>query len=250
VFDPNGNFKAPGNTGTLNLAAGDTVGLTCAACHSISDNSVLGPTPALKITGSIGKEIDGPANHAIEVGAILAVANRSLAYYPMLQQQFKTLGNATIGRGNGPGLLTTATLLPTEAQVDAYLTGTDKNGRRYYPVGQFDALPDGIGNPTHIPALFRPDLSAPWGAAGDFDLLDDFNNFVYTVSLDPTSILTPGGREFLHIIAGPWETKLRATIRKSCKVWACSPPAPPQRPMLRPRIIFPPGLLVLRLDAA
>jgi uncharacterized protein (TIGR03437 family) len=203
VFDPQGNRKPLGNTGTLNLAAGDKVGLTCAVCHSITDGSVLPPTAAFKTTGSVGKELDGPTNHGIDVGAILATAQRTLAYYPMLQLQFKALKNATIGRGNFPGLLTTPTTLPTEGQADAYLTGTDANGQRYYPVGQFDAFPDGIGAPTHIQPFFRTDLSAPWGMDGGVDKLDDFNNTVYTVSLDPTSILTPGGRELLHVLAGP-----------------------------------------------
>src|SRR5258708_5370868 len=60
VFDSTGTMKPIGNTGTLNLAAGDKVGLTCAVCHGITDNSVLAPNAALKTTGSVGKEIDGP----------------------------------------------------------------------------------------------------------------------------------------------------------------------------------------------
>jgi uncharacterized protein (TIGR03437 family) len=203
VFDPKGNLKPLGNTGTLDLAAGDKVGLSCASCHAITDNSVLAPNAALKTRGSVGKELDGPTNHGLDVGAILATAQRTLAYYPMLQLQFKALNNATIGRGNFPGLLTTPTTLPTEAQADAYLTGTNSDGQRYYPVGQFDAFPDGIGAPTHIQHFFRADLAAPWGVDGGVDKLDDFNNAVYTISLDPTSILTPGGREFLHVFAGP-----------------------------------------------
>src|SRR6202035_5421525 len=59
AFDPQGNPKPQGNTGTLNLAAGDKVGLTCALCHAITDNSVLAPTPSLKVAGSVGKEVDG-----------------------------------------------------------------------------------------------------------------------------------------------------------------------------------------------
>ncbi len=203
VFDPQGNMKPLGNNGTLNLAAGDKVGLTCAVCHSITDSSIVPANPKLKTTGTVGKELDGPTNHGIDVGAIFAVAQRSLAYYPMYQLQFKALKNATIGRGAFPGLLTTPTALPTEAQADAYLTSKNTDGSRYYPVGQFDAFPDGIGAPTHIQPFFRTDLSAPWGIDGGVDKLDDFNNTVYTVSLDPTSMLTPGGREFLHVIAGP-----------------------------------------------
>jgi hypothetical protein len=163
VFDSSGTMKPIGNTGTLNLAAGDKVGLTCAVCHGITDNSVLGPNATLKTTGSVGKEIDGPANHGVDVGAIFATAARPLAYYPMLQLQFKVLNNATIGRGDFPGLLTTPTSIPTEAQAVAYLTGKSANGQRYYPVGQFDAFPDGIGAPTHNTPVFRTDLSAPWG---------------------------------------------------------------------------------------
>jgi uncharacterized protein (TIGR03437 family) len=203
VFDPQGNVKPLANNGTLNLAGGDKIGLTCAVCHSITDSSIVPANPKLKTTGTVGKELDGPTNHGIDAGSIFAVAQRSLAYYPMYQLQFKALKNATIGRGNFPGLLTTPTTLPTEAQVDAYLTGTNTDGSRYYPVGQFDAFPDGIGAPTHIQPFFRTDLSAPWGIDGGVDKLDDFNNSVYTVSLDPTSMLTPGGREFLHVIAGP-----------------------------------------------
>ena len=156
AFDPQGNVKAPGNTGTLNIAGGDRVGLTCALCHAITDNSVLPATAAFKTTGSVGKQVDGPANHGIDVGNILAVAARPLAYYPMYQLQYKALNNATIGRGNFAGLLTTASgTIPTNAQVVQYLTGTDPTtGQRYYPVGQFDAFPDGIGNPVHIPAFF------------------------------------------------------------------------------------------------
>jgi uncharacterized protein (TIGR03437 family) len=203
VFDSTGTLKPAGNSGSLNLAAGDKVGVTCALCHAITDNSVLGPTAALKITGSVGHEVDGPANHGIDVGSILATAQRPLAYYPMLQLQFKALANATVGRGNFPGLLTTASAIPTNAQVVQYLTGTDANGNRFYPVGQFDAVPDGIGNPTHIPPFFRTDLSAPWGTDGGANILDNFNNTVFTVDLDPTSLLTPGGRELLHVLAGP-----------------------------------------------
>jgi uncharacterized protein (TIGR03437 family) len=203
VFDPQGNRKPLGGVGFLNIAGGDKVGLTCAVCHGITDNSVLPPLAALGTRGSVGHELDGPANHGLDVGTIIAAGQRSLAYYPMLQLQFKALKNATIGRGDFPGLLTTPTTLPTEAQADAYLTGTSANGQRYYPVGQFDAFPDGIGNPTHIMPFFRADLSAPWGMDGGDDKLDDFNNTVYTVSLDPTSLLTGGGRKLLNVLAGP-----------------------------------------------
>jgi hypothetical protein len=214
VFDASNNRKALGNSGTLNLAAGDRIGVTCSLCHSITDNSILAPNAAHKTTGSVGKILDGPTNHAVDLGAILAVAKRTLAYYPMVQLQFKALNNATVGRGDFPGLLTTATQLPTEAQADAYLTGSGSNGQRYYPVGQFDALPDGIGAPTHTQSFFRTDLSAPWGWEGGADKLDDFNNTVYTVSLDPTSVLTPSGQTVLRILAGPVGDEIAPTMSR------------------------------------
>lgn len=219
VFGPDGKRKALGNTGTLNLGAGDKVGLTCAACHAVTDKSVLPPMAALNTTGSIGKEIDGPTPHGLDVGKILSLPLNSLAYYPMFQLQFEALNSATIGRGTFPGLKTTAAVVPTEAEADLYLTGTNPDGTRYYPVGQFDAFPDGIGNTLHIAPFFRTDLSAPWGIDGAIAQLQDFNNTVFTVSLDPTSILTPGGRQFLTTQAGPvgdeiaedYERVLRAT---------------------------------------
>lgn len=75
-FDPND---------ALDIAAGDKVGLTCAACHAMTDNSVLPPNPGLGTRGSIGVQVDGPSAHGLDVGAILATAKNSLAYFPMLQ---------------------------------------------------------------------------------------------------------------------------------------------------------------------
>ena len=219
AFGPDGKRKALGNSGTLNIPGGDKVGLTCAACHAVTDKSVLPPMPALNTTGSIGKEIDGPTAHGLDVGKVLSLPLNTLAYYPMLEVQFESLNGATIGRGTFPGLKTTSTNLPTEAEADTYLTGVNQNGSRFYPVGQFDAFPDGIGNPLHIAPFFRTDLSAPWGIDGAIEKLEDFNNTVFTVSLDPTSLLTPNGRKFLHTVAGPagdeladdYERVLRAT---------------------------------------
>ncbi len=201
TFDPAGVRKPTANSGSLDLGAGDKVGVSCALCHAITDDSILPASPALMTRGSVGRQVDGPTPHGLDVGQILAAANRTLAYYPMLQLQFDTLNNATIGRGFA-GLSTNGTTTPTEADADAYLTGTDAQGNRFYPVGQFDAFPDGIGNPLHIAPLFRTDLSAPWGIDGGVAMLQDFNNTVFTVSLDPTTLLTTGGRAFLNAIAG------------------------------------------------
>jgi hypothetical protein len=54
-------------------------------------------------------------NHGIDVGAIFAAAQRSLAYYPMPQLQFKALNSATVGGDFPPAEAPTS--LPTEAQA-------------------------------------------------------------------------------------------------------------------------------------
>lgn len=177
VRDSNGD-------GRLDVANGDKLGLSCALCHAITDSSVV----KLPGGGSIGKQIDGPTPHELRVGTILALAANSRAFYPMLQLSFDTLGGATIGRAPR-GITETS----SEAEVDAYLADAAS-----YPVGQFDAFPDGVGNTLRIAPFFRTDLSAPWGIDGGVSLLDDFNNTVFTVSLDPTSLVTAGGRAFLR----------------------------------------------------
>lgn len=202
AFGPNGVRKPTANTGTLDLAGGDKVGVSCAVCHATTDNSTLGPIPALGIRGSIGHEEDGRTAHGLDVGAMFAIAKRSLAYYPFLQVRYDVLNGATAGRGNFPGLSTNAAGIPTEAQADMYLTGSGSAGR-FYPIGQFDDTGDGNGNPLHISPLFRTDLAAPWGTDGGIEMAHNFANNVYTVALDPTSLLTPSGRQFLNTIAGP-----------------------------------------------
>lgn len=221
AFDENGERKPLGSDpgfdpdDVLDIAGGDKVGLTCAACHAVTDNSVLPPNPDLGTQGSIGAQIDGPTPHGLDVGAILAAADNTLAYFPMLQLQFDALDGATIGRGDFPGLSvkdgTPINVGALEAQADTYLTGTASaraGGERFYPVGQFDAFPEGVGNPLHIAAFFRTDLSAPWGIDGAIALLDDFNNTVFTVSLDPTSIAAPGGQAFVEAQAGAVGTEI------------------------------------------
>src|SRR6188768_3972636 len=60
--------------------AGESVGVTCALCHSITDGSVY----AHQKGGSIGKRVDGPTNHHLNLGASIALAENSRAIYPML----------------------------------------------------------------------------------------------------------------------------------------------------------------------
>jgi hypothetical protein len=174
--------------GTIDVTAGDKAGVTCALCHGITDKSVFD----LPTGGSIGKRVDGPAVHTLNVGAALALAANSRAFYPMLQ--LKGADGKTIGRN--PAFLG-LTKDSTEAEVDAYL-----NDPLSYPVGMFDDTVDGNGNPMHNTPMFRADLAAPWGSAGEFSKLDQFANTVYTVLLDPTNLTTTAGKAFLHLVGG------------------------------------------------
>ena len=166
--------------------AGESVGVTCALCHSITDGSVF----ALPKGGTIGKRVDGPTNHFLNVGASLALGLGSRAIYPTLALALVANKGGSVSRGGpGVGLISAA---GTEAEVDAYLTNP-----ALYPVGMFDDAPDGNGAPMHITPFFRADLAAPWGSEGSIGMLQNFGNLVYTALLDPTDLTTVGGRKFL-----------------------------------------------------
>lgn len=180
--------KDTNKDGKLDIGTGDKVGLTCALCHSIADGSVF----SLPGGGAIGARVDGPAAHTLDVGGAIALGANSRAYFPLLQ--LKGPDGSTIGRGAHPGL----TKDSSEEDVDAYLTD-----KALYPVGMFDDTFDGVGNSMHNTPFFRTDLAAPWGTAGEFKLLDQFSNTVYTALLDPTNLLQPGGRAFVKKAAGP-----------------------------------------------
>ncbi len=167
---------------------GTKVGTTCALCHTITDGSVL----TLAGGGAVGRRLDGRAPHTLNFGAIVAAANNSRAYYPVLQLALTANGGNTLGRS--PAGLTENS---TEAEVDAYLLNP-----AFYPIGMFDDTPDGNGDPMHNAALFRTDLAAPWGTEGAIQFLDNFSNLVYTALLDPTNLTTPGGRAFLRKLGG------------------------------------------------
>lgn len=177
--------KDSNGDGRIDIASGDKVGVSCALCHTITDKSVH----QLPGAGSIGRRIDGPAALTLNMGKLLATAANSRALYPNLQL---TLGGKTIGlapRGLTPN--------STEAEVDAYLSNP-----KFYPVGTFDETQDGIGNPVINTPLFRQDLAAPYGTAGEFERLVDISNGSYTTNLDPTTLVTPEGRAFLKKKAG------------------------------------------------
>ena len=187
--DPAATQKLVSANAVIGMAAkGDKVGVACALCHTITDASVF----QFPNGGSIGHRIDGPANHALHTGELLAVAANSRAMYPLLQLSLKANGGKTMGRAPN-GLTDTS----TEADVDAYLSNN-----QYYPVGMFDDSFDGNGDPVHNSALFRQDLAAPFATEGSIARLDNFSNLAYTALLDPTVLTTKGGRAFLHKLGG------------------------------------------------
>ena len=178
--------KDTNGDGKLDIMSGDKVGISCTICHTITDKSVFD----LPGGGSIGRRVDGPAALTLNVGKLLATAANSRAFYPNLQQTFVGVSIGRAPSGLGPD--------STEAEVDAYLSNP-----AYYPVGTFDETQDGNGNPVKNTPLFRQDLAAPYGTAGEFSKLDDISNGSYTTNLDPTTLLTPEGRQFLEMKAGP-----------------------------------------------
>ncbi|MBA3819948.1 MAG: hypothetical protein H0X17_13720, partial [Deltaproteobacteria bacterium] len=160
----------------------------CAFCHAITDGSVF----KLPHGGSIGREVDGPTPHTLNVGATFAIAANTRALYPIAQLALTANGGKTIGRAP-TGLTETS----TEAEVDAYF-----NNPQFYPIGMFDDGADGNGAPMHMQPMFRQDLAAPYGSEGAISKLDNFSNLVYTVLLDLRTITTPGGRAFLNTLGG------------------------------------------------
>lgn len=181
VRDSNGD-------GIFDIRKGDKVGVSCAMCHAVTDHSVFDT----KTGGSIGKQVDGPAVHNINVGAILALADNSRAFFPMAQ--LKNAEGKSVGRAPSKAGLTKDS---NEAAFDAYFGNPD-----FYPVGMFDDTVDGNGNPVHNTPMFRADLSAPFGSGGELTQVDHFSNTVFTVLFDMTNLTTPGGRAFLETAAG------------------------------------------------
>lgn len=167
---------------------GGKVGATCALCHSMSDGSVF----KVPEGGSVGRRLDGLANHVINLGKIFATAANTRALYPMGQLQLAANKGKSLGRAP-QGLTGNA----SEAEFDAYFANP-----LFYPVGMFDDSFDGNGDPMHNSPLFRQDLAAPYGSEGTFTREEDFNNLVFTSLFDLTMLTTPGGRNFVHQLAG------------------------------------------------
>ncbi len=165
----------------------DKVGISCAICHTVTDKSVF----ELPGAGSIGKRIDGLAATTLNVGKLMAVAANSRALYPNVHAD---LGPAPTASRAGKKPLSSES---TEEEFDAFFTDPE-----LYPIGTFDETQDGNGNPVINTALFRQDLAAPYGTAGEFSKLDDIGNSSFTTNLDPTTLVTPEGRAFLKITGG------------------------------------------------
>ena len=167
---------------------GAKVGATCALCHTMTDASVFKSSKG----GSIGSRIDGVANHDLNIGKIFATAANTRALYTVAQTQLTANKGKTLGRA--PRGLTENS---SEAEFDAYFSNP-----KFYPIGMFDDTFDGNGNPMHNSPLFEQELAAPYGSEGTFTKIDDFSNLVYTSLFDQTMLTTPGGRAFVHKLAG------------------------------------------------
>jgi mono/diheme cytochrome c family protein len=197
AVDSNGDGKIE-----IAPAGPDKVGISCAICHTVTDKSVF----ELPGAGSIGKRIDGLAATTLNVGKLLAVAANSRAFYPNAHVDLSPAPTAS--RGKGKPLNAES----TEAEFDAFFSDPE-----LYPVGTFDETQDGNGNPVINTALFRQDLAAPYGTAGEFSKLDDISNGSFTTNLDPTTLVTPEGRAFLKMKAGAAGEKLADEYAKILK---------------------------------
>lgn len=188
--DPNVTLALINANAVIGMAAkpGGKVGTTCALCHTMTDASVFKSPKG----GSIGSRVDGLANHDLNLGPIFATAANTRALYTVAQTELTANKGKTLGRA--PRGLTENS---TEADFDAYFSNPV-----FYPVGMFDDTFDGNGDAMHNTPLFRQDLAAPYGSEGLMIRIDDFSNFVYTTLFDQTMLTTPGGREFVHKLAG------------------------------------------------
>jgi len=199
--DPSGRssrlLNDPAVTGKLVMAGavigmspkGGKVGASCALCHTLTDASVM----RVPQGGSIGRRVDGRANHFLQVGKIFASAANTRALYTVAQTQLTANKGKTLGRA--PRGLTENS---SEAEFDAYFSNPT-----FYPVGMFDDTFDGNGNPMHNTPMFEQNLAAPYGSEGTITKQEDFANLVYTTLFDQTMLTTPGGRQFVHKLAGP-----------------------------------------------
>ncbi len=185
---------------SFDFAGPDSLSLSCALCHSTVGGSPPGGgggdalqrgAGSSSLAGKIGGRIDGPAPAGLRVGALLALAENSRALYPYLPQSHETIGGEPIARTGA-----FADEDATEAEVDALLR--DPN---VFPAGMWDMTPDGIGNPLVIPPVYGLRDFDRYGIAGEFSHLTNALNAHITLGLDPTTLLTPSGSDFLQAVA-------------------------------------------------
>ncbi len=187
--DPNVTMALIKANAVIGMSAkGGKVGASCALCHTMADGSVFKSPHG----GAIGHRLDGLANHDLNLGKIFATAANTRALYTIAQTQLAANKGKTLGRAPR-GLTETS----SEAQFDAYFSNPN-----FYPVGMFDDTFDGNGDPMHNTPLFEQDLAAPYGSEGLITKIDDFSNLVFTTLFDQTMLTTPGGRAFVHKLAG------------------------------------------------
>lgn len=186
--------KDTNRDGKTDISNGDRLGVSCVLCHGVTDGNIL----EYRGGGSIGRQIDGPSVHRLNLGAFLAKAENTKAFFPMAQ--LKDEDGKSIGRAPSENGLTKDS---TEEDFDSYFSNT-----AYYPVGTFDDTLDGFGNPMLNGPAFRADLSAPYGSAGEFEKFDQYANHIYSGLMDPTNILTKEGRQFMERISGSLGVKI------------------------------------------
>jgi hypothetical protein len=186
VKDTNGDKQ-------LNIMNKDKMGVSCVLCHAVADRSIY----SIPGAGSIGKQIDGPAANNLQLGKLFAMARHTKGFYPMAQLY---RGGRSIGRAPSySGLF----MYYSEADYDAYF-----NNPRNYPVGSFDDTADSFGNPVHNTPLFRQDLAAPFGSAGELETFSQYANMKYTLTMDPTVLVTDAGKVYLKKVMGDAGEKL------------------------------------------
>lgn len=162
---------------------GERVGVTCALCHTTVDDRI-GP--------GVGRRVDGAPNAELHVGELIAWGDRSRAYLPFLN---------TDGMGRGPRV-DLSLLGSARSDAEALLERQTDAGLLAWPPGQADTSPDGVGNPTEIPAIFNLQDVGPYTWTGVFDETGPVHNYFFSVVLEPTTLATPEGRSFLRATAG------------------------------------------------
>lgn len=182
----------------LDFAGADTLGPSCALCHSAVDGSFYDGS-LTGVPGAIGALVDGQTPAALELGDLFALAGNSRALLPYLAQPLSTVGGLVLSRGGG-----FVDESSTEAEVDAHLRSDAE-----IPPGTWDLIPDGVGAPVKLPSLFELRRSAPYGAAGAYVLPPDLVNVHLTLGLDPTTLLTTDGTVFMDLVAPGIAAELR-----------------------------------------